>query len=192
MAVIRTSTKSLTSRARIVGAAVLVLLLSPLFTLSLHAQKDKDPLNDDEVDQIRELRDQPVQRIKLYLKFIEDRIATIKQLGANPKAEDRKAELRAKLEEFTRLSDELQDNLDTFDEAHADIRKALKDVVPASEKWPAVLNQAAPDPTYDFSRKTALDAAQSTSEQAKKLLDSQQKYFAEHKDEANKNGTGPG
>jgi hypothetical protein len=174
---------------RSVSAKCAVLLL--LLAHPLMAQKDRDPLNDNEVDQIRELRNQPVPRIKLYLKFIEDRIAAIKEIGPNPKAEDRKAALRARLEEFTRLSDELQDNLDTFDEAHADIRKALKDLVPASAKWPDVLNQAAADPAYDFSRKTALEAAMSTSDQAKKLLESQQKYFAEHKDEAGKNGTGP-
>jgi hypothetical protein len=188
----RNLAKTLTSMTPILPATFLALLLSPFCSPALHAQKDKDPLNDNEVDQIREVRDQPVQRIKLYQKFIEERIATIKQIGPNPKAEDRKAELRAKLDEFTRLSDELQDNLDTFDDAHADIRKALKDLVPASAKWPDVLKQAAPDQTYDFSRETALDAAQSTSDQAKQLLESQQKYFAEHKDEANKNGTGPG
>ena len=154
-------------------------------------QQSKDPLSDAESDQIAEVRDQPVARIKLYQKFIEQRIAAIKDLGANPRAEDRKAELRARFEEFTRLSDELQDNLDTFDEAHADIRKALKDLVPASAKWPEVLKQAVPDQAYDFSRMTALDAAQSTSDEARKLLESQNKYFAEHKDEAGKNGTGP-
>ena len=159
--------------------------------IATSGQQDKDPLTDAESDQIAELRDQPVARIKLYQKFIEQRITAIKDLGPNPKAADRKAELRARYEEFTRLSDELQDNLDTFDEAHADIRKALKDLVPASAKWPEILKQAAPDPTYDFSRKTALDAAESTSDQAKELLQSQTKYFAEHKDEANKNGTGP-
>lgn len=154
-------------------------------------QNNKDPLSGAESDQIAEVRDQPVARIKLYQKFIEQRINTIKDLGANPKAEDRKAQLRAQYEEFTRLSDELQDNLDTFDEAHADIRKALKDLVPAAEKWPDILKVAAPDPAYDFSRKTALDAAESASDQAKKLYDAQLKYFAQHKDEAGKNGTGP-
>ena len=154
-------------------------------------QQNRDPLSQSESDQIAELRDEPVPRIKLYQKFIEQRISAIKDLGTNPKAEDRKAQLRARFEEFTRLSDELQDNLDTFDAAHADIRKALKDLVPASAKWPEILKQAAPDPAYDFSRKTALEAAQSTSDQAKELLDSQTKYFAEHKDEAGKNGTGP-
>ncbi len=154
-------------------------------------QNNKDVLNDQESDQIAELRDQPVQRIKLYQKFIQQRVDAIKDLGANPRAEDRKAQLRARYEEFTRLSDELQDNLDTFDEAHADLRKALKDLVPATEKWPDVLKVAAPDPTYDFSRKTALDAAESTSDQAKKLYEEQQKYFAEHKNEGGKNGLGP-
>lgn len=171
--------------------AIAALLLIPALWTALYAQRNRDPLNQDEIDQVRELRDQPVARIKLYQKFIQQRIDEIKELGAHPQAEDRKAALRAKLEEFTRLSDELQDNLDTFDEAHADIRKALKDLIAASAKWPDVLNQAAPDPTYDFSRKTALDAAESTSDEAKKLLESEQKYFTEHKDEANKNGTGP-
>ena len=156
------------------------------------AQKNKDVLTPAESDQVAELRDQPVQRVKLYQKFIQQRVDAIKDLGANPKAEDLKAQLRARYEEFTRLSDELQDNLDTFDEAHADLRKALKDLVPAAEKWPDVLKVASPDSSYDFSRKTALDAAESTSEQAKKLYDQQLKYFAEHKEQANKNGTGPG
>jgi hypothetical protein len=175
----------------ILRSCILLVLPALLCPLPLHAQKDKDPLNENEVDQIRELRDQPVQRIKLYQKFIEDRIATIKQIGPNPKAEDRKAVLRSKLEEFTRLADELQDNLDTFDEAHADIRKALKELVPISAKWPDIISQTGSDPVYEFPRKTALDSAQSTSEQTKKLMESQTKYFAEHKDEANKNGTGP-
>jgi hypothetical protein len=154
-------------------------------------QNNKDPLSEQESDQIAEVRDQPVARIKLYQKYIQQRIDAIKDLGANPKAADLKAQLRARYEEFTRLSDELQDNLDTFDQAHADIRKALKDLVPATEKWPDVLKAAAPDSAYDFSRRTALDAAESTSDTAKKLYDEQLKYFAEHKDQAGKNGTGP-
>jgi hypothetical protein len=174
-----------------VGLPVVAAPWGPPGVVPEAQQQNKDPLSQSESDQIAELRDQPVARIKLYQKFIEQRISAIKDLGSNPKAADRKAELRARLEEFTRLSDELQDNLDTFDSAHADIRKALKDLVPASAKWPDILKQAAPDPAYDFSRTMALDAALSTSDLTKKLMDSQTKYFAEHKDEAGKNGTGP-
>lgn len=176
-----------------VFSAILALLLltGTVSVLPLHAQRHKDPLSEQESDQIADLRDQPNQRIKLYQKFLQQRIDEIKAIGPNPAGDDRKADLRNKYEEFTRISDELQDNLDTFDEAHADIRKALKDLVPATAKWPEVLKQAAPDRTYDFSRKTALNAAQSTSDEAKQIYESQKKYFVEHKDEAGKNGTGP-
>lgn len=178
---------------RILSRFLAVALLASPFLVDtlLHAQRNKDPLSDQEADQIAEARDQPNERIKLYQKYVQQRIDAIKALGPSPSADDRKADLRAKYEEFTRLCDELQDNLDTFDEAHADIRKALKDLVPAAAKWPEVLNQATPDRTYDFSRKTALDAAQSTSDEAQKTYESQKKYFAEHKDEAGKNGRGP-
>ncbi|HTV05869.1 MAG TPA: hypothetical protein VME86_10925 [Acidobacteriaceae bacterium] len=175
--------------AQILAALVLAI---PFFCVPmLHAQRNQDPLTPQESDEIANLRDQPNQRIKLFQKFIQERIDAIKAIGPNPQEEDLKTELRAKYEEFTRLSDELQDNLDTFDDAHADIRKALKDLLPAAEKWPTILKEAAPDRTYDFSRETALDSAQSTSDQAKQLYDSQVKYFKNHKHESGTNGTGP-
>jgi hypothetical protein len=168
-----------------------LLLTGPLLPVTLHAQRNKDPLTDAEADQIAELRDQPNERIKLYQKFIQARVDTINLLGHYPSSDDMKTQLRTKYEEFTSICDELDDNLNTFDEAHADIRRALKDLVPAAAQWPNVLSQATPDRAYDFSRKTALDSAQSTSQDAKEIFESQKKYFAEHKDEAGKNGTGP-
>lgn len=167
------------------------LLVLPVLVLPARAQSQKDPLNDDEVDQVRELGDRPNERIKLFAKFIEQRITAIKQLTAEKTAENRSAQLRAKIEEFTRLADELQDNLDTYDQQHADIRKALKELVPQSAKWLPVLDQPGPDPNYDFARKTAVEAAKSVSDQLKELQKDQEKYFAEHKDQAGKNGTGP-
>jgi hypothetical protein len=166
------------------------LLLLPLARHAA-AQAQKDPLNDDEVDQVREFGDRPNDRIKLYAKFIEQRVTAIKQLSTDKRPDSRSAELRAKIEEFTRLVDELQDNLDTYDGQHADVRKALKDLVPESEKWEAALRMPPSDPNYEFSRKTAIEAAQSISEQTKTLQRDQEKYFAEHKDQGGKNGTGP-
>jgi hypothetical protein len=64
-------------------------------------------------------------------------------------------------------------------------------LVPESDKWEAVLHQPSPDQGYDFARKTAIEAAKSVSDQVKDIQKSQEKYFAEHKDEAGKNGTGP-
>ena len=83
----------------------------------------------------------PNERIKLFAKFIEQRITAIKQLSTDRNVQYRSPLLRAKIEEFTRLVDELQDNLDTYDSEHADVRKALKDLVPQSDKWEPVLRE---------------------------------------------------
>lgn len=145
------------------------------------AQAQKDPLNDEEVDQIREVADQPMERVKLYMKFIEQRISAIKQMSSDPHVQEKPAKLRSLMEEFTRLADELQDNLDNYEDTHSDIRKSLKELSAASARWPEVLNTPPADRSYDFSRKTALEAAQSANEQATKLLDEQTKYFADKK-----------
>ena len=171
--------------------AALLLAISLFSSPMLHAQRERDPLTSQEADEIANLRDQPDARIKLFQKFIQQRIDAIKAIGPSPHEEDLKTNLRAKYQEFTRLSDELQDNLDTFDEAHADIRKSLKDLVRDSAKWPAILKEAAPDRVYDFSRETALDSVQSTIDQANQLYGSQVKYFKTHKHERGSNGTGP-
>jgi hypothetical protein len=170
------------------------LLLAAGLAPHLRAQQNQtpDPLTDTEIEEIRDNAIHPIDRIKLYMKYIDQRIGEIKQLASDSKINNRKPQLRAKLDEFTRLCDELQDNLDTYDAAHADLRKALKDLVPASAKWPDVLNLGSADPTYDFSRKTALAAAQSVIDASKQMQTEQDKYFADHKDERNKNGTGPG
>lgn len=169
-----------------------LFLITPFFTVPLHAQRNRDPLSDQEADQVANLRDRPNDRIKLFQKFLQERIDSIKSIGPDPATDDRKADLRAKYQEFTHITDELQDNLDTFDQAHADIRKSLKDLVPATAKWVAVLNKPTPGGEFDdFSRKTALEAAQSANDEAEKLYKSQKEYFDKHKDERGKNGTGP-
>ena len=168
-----------------------LFLITPFLPITLHAQRNHDPLTDQESDQVANLRDKPNDRIKLFQKFLQERIDSIKAIGPDPATDDRKADLRAKYEEFTHITDELQDNLDTFDQAHADIRKSLKDLIPATAKWTQVLNQSSGDSTEDFARKTALDSAQSTSDEAKQLYKSQEQYFKEHKGERGKNGTGP-
>lgn len=175
------------------ACAALAILFSgmwqPLY--AAHAQAAQDTLSPAQVDQVRELGNRPADRIKLYLKFVDDRLAAIQALTPDSKENDRPTELRSRYEEFTRLTDELSDNIDTYDGDHADIRKALHAVVQDSAKWAAVLKAPAPDATYDFARTVALDAEESTVEQANKLLASEQAYFSTHKKEAGKNGKAP-
>jgi predicted nuclease with TOPRIM domain len=172
-------------------ACCLILLLAAGSAVRLCAQEDQDPLSPDEVQEIRDNAIHPNERIKLYLKFLEERLTEIRQVAGDADVAHRKAQIRDKLEEFTHLCDELQDNMDTYDAAHADIRKSLKELVAASSKWPADLRAAGTDPSYDFSLKTAQDAAQSAADEAKQLSTEQDAYFQAHKDERHKNGNGP-
>jgi hypothetical protein len=161
------------------------------FAGSAICQSKRDPLNDEEVDQVREVADQPVERVKLYMKFISQRTDAIQEMVGDTKIQNKPMKFHTLLEEYTRLVDELQDNLDSYEETHSDVRKALKELVPASERWLAILNKPPPDQSYDFSRKTALEAGQSLVDQAKRLQSDQEKWFAAHKHDKNTGDYGP-
>ncbi|MGD0366662.1 MAG: hypothetical protein ABSA94_04345 [Acidobacteriaceae bacterium] len=177
--------------SRRIACFLLFLMFGAGFATRLHAQDSSDPLTEDEVQQIRDNKTNPNERIKLYMKFIDERLDAIKQLAGPGKSADEKAQVRARFEEFTHLCDELQDNLDTYDAAHADIRKSLKELVADTAKWPAALNAAGTDPSYDFPYKTAVEAAQSATDEARQMSISQDVYFDIHKKERGKTGTGP-
>jgi hypothetical protein len=166
-------------------------LVGCVCTASLAQSKQPDPLSSGQVDQIRELGDRPVDRIKLLLQFIDDRLAAVKEMTPDSIENNRPEQMRQSLQAFTALTDELADNIETYDGDHADIRKALRLVVADSAKWAAVLKTPAPDSAYDFERTTALDATQASIEQAQTLLLSEEKYFAAHKKEAGGNGRAP-
>ncbi len=167
------------------------LLLCAAVPGQVLGQKTRDPLSSGQADQVRELGTKPVDRIKLYLKFVNERAAAIRELTSNAGENNRPAELRARYEEFTRLTDELAENIDTYDNDKADIRKALRPVLSDCAKWPLVLKGPPPNPTYDFARRTALAAAASLTEHTQKLHAAEEAYFAQHKDQLGGNGRAP-
>jgi 1,2-phenylacetyl-CoA epoxidase PaaB subunit len=156
-------------------------LLIFLVTIPVWAQSQKDPLTEAETEDLREYADRPPERVKLYLKYIDQRITAIHQIAHDADKSGQDDRVRTLIEEFTRLVDEFQDNLDVYSSTHADIRKILKEVIETSGKWPGVLQEPPADKVYDFPRKTALDAAESMNDEAKKMLTEQDKYFAELK-----------
>jgi hypothetical protein len=164
-------------------ATIGLLFGNMLFAHTLFAQDKDDPLTEAQVDQLREVADQPAERVKLYMQFIAQRTDALAEMTGDTRIQQKPPKIRQLLIEYTRLVDELQDNLDNYDEIHADIRKPLKDLVPASSKWLDIVNKPPADPVYDFPRKTAADAGQSLVEQATKLQADQIKYFAEQKKE---------
>jgi exonuclease VII large subunit len=159
----------------------LAMLLLAAMSVPLAAQSTQDPLTNDQAEQVRDTGDKPIERVKLYMKFIEERTAEIHKLATDPRAQSPNSRLHNLMEEFTRLADELQDNLETYSEEHADMRKTLKELVDHTAKWKTSLQEPKASADYDFARKTALDTADSTTELAQKMLDEQEKYFASHK-----------
>jgi hypothetical protein len=175
---------ALASRPRIphkFGFSLLALLFLAAFARLALAQDKDDPLTEAQVDKLRETGDDPPERIKLYMEFIAQRTDAIAEMVDDTRIQNKPPKIRRLLQEYTRLVDELQDNLDNYDETHADIRKALKELVPASKKWLDTVNKPPPDPVYDFPRKTAADASAGLVEQVTKLQTDLDKYFAEQK-----------
>jgi DNA-binding ferritin-like protein len=162
-------------------AATIVCLLLTVGTL--FAQSRRDPLTERQIEDVREAGDQPLERIKLFVGYVDERAKEIHSINADRGAQNKPGRLHNLYDEFTRLSDELQDNMDNFNEQHADLRKVLKEIVDKTGEWTTVLNEPPSNPQYDFMRKSSLDANQSAHETAVQMLADEVKYFAEKKKE---------
>jgi gas vesicle protein len=154
-----------------------------LFVAPSHGQRSRDPLTPNQEEQVRAVADQPNERVKLYIKFIEDRTEAIHHAVVRPAMQHPGAAIHDNIEDFTRLVDELQDNLDAYDESHSDVRKGLKYLLEHLSKWPAALDEPPGSPDYDFVRKSAQDAVGNMKQSATELLKSQEEYFGKHKAE---------
>ena len=157
------------------------LLLAMTASCPVWAQSKKDPLTDQQIEDVREAGDQPLKRIKLFVGYVDDRSTEIHELSKTLTAQNREVRIHTLYEEFTRLEDDLQDNMDAFDEQHADLRKALKEIVDKSGAWTTVLNEPKPSEQYDFARKSALDSNQSLHDGAVQMLAEEEKYIADQK-----------
>src|SRR3954462_8349421 len=103
---------------------VAVAFLAFFSCLFASGQRKRDPLTDQETDQIREQALNPQKRFHLYVTFAKARLSSIDQLRADPKmAQGRGQKIRELLEDFVSLVDETEDNLDDYRERKADLIK---------------------------------------------------------------------
>lgn len=116
---------------------LLMLLLCAALTLPTASAKGKrDPLTAAEIDQLREVTQEPAKRIKLIVKFARARMLAIEQLRSDPKlAGERGKQLHDLLEDFDVIADELDRNLDMYSRQRSDLRKPLKEVIEAYTEW---------------------------------------------------------
>ncbi len=123
--------------------ALLALLLT-LAALPMFAQRSqRDPLNQKEVDELRDTNQEPDKRLPLIVKFARERLDAALAARSNPKlaAADRTAAIRSSLQDFLSIYDELSDNLDMYTDQKEDLRKPLKMVIAGDGEFRVKLNQ---------------------------------------------------
>jgi hypothetical protein len=122
------------------GARLRVILgLVLLIFLPLCAQRRRDPLNNLEINQLRDAMLDPNERLKLYVKFSRDRMNKLEQMRSDPKATERARQTHDMLEDFLAVYDELNDNVDMYVGRKDDIRKPLKLIIEADTEFQAKL-----------------------------------------------------
>ena len=162
-------------------AAILACLL---VAAPAHPQKEKrEPLSESQIEKIREAGIDPNERITLYTKFLDEHAETIKGLTNRVRSDARAHRLDGELQDFTSVMDELGSNLDVYSERKADIRKALKPLTEASQRWLGMLRALAGEPAFDLSRKEAIESAEDLADDSKRMENEQTEYFNLHKDE---------
>jgi hypothetical protein len=166
----------------------IALSLGLLLALPLCAQH-RDPLNQLEIDQLRDAMLEPDTRLKLYVKFARDRMTTLEQMRANPKTTDRPRQTHDMLEDFLAVYDELNDNIDMYVGRRDDIRKPLKLVIEADTEFQAKLRaikdsantDAAEAKQYEFVLTNAIDAVDSSADEHRKTVAEVDEYMKRKK-----------
>ncbi|HKN20846.1 MAG TPA: hypothetical protein VJX73_05490 [Terracidiphilus sp.] len=162
----------------------LISLFCLLWSAPLAAQKQKrEPLTEKQQDQIEEAGIDPVARVDLYVKFLNDYCDTIKGLITRAKSAARSRRIDDELEDFAALMDELGDNLDVFSQRKADLRKSLKGLNESIQRWQGVLRDLPSEPGFELSLKEAIDSTNDLTDQAREITADQETYFTAHPDE---------
>jgi hypothetical protein len=165
---------------RCVASIVACLLIAA----PLPAQIEKrEPLTEAQIEQIREAGVFPDDRVKLYTQFLNEHADVIKGLSSRAKSAARGRRLDGELQDLTALMDEFASNLDVYSDRHADIRKSLKPLPAATQRWLTILRALAGEPAFDLARKEAIESGEDLADQATRLLREQTEYFDLHKDE---------
>jgi septal ring factor EnvC (AmiA/AmiB activator) len=161
----------------ILGVCCILALAAPLVA------QHRDPLNEAESDQLREVAQEPYKRLKLMIKFASERLDTVEAAQKDTQARGRGQRVHDALQDFRELVDELDDNIDDFSQKQSDLRKALNEVVAAESSFDTRLKEikaAAEDPKsadeykmYSFALQDAMEAVSLSLEDAKKTLDDQ-------------------
>jgi septal ring factor EnvC (AmiA/AmiB activator) len=153
------------------------LLLAPA-----PAQTKRDPFTKLEIDQLRDTAQEPDLRLKLYVAFARARLTALDQARTDPKSTDRAAATHDGIQDFLDVYDELNENIDTYVDRKADLRKILKIVIDADTEFQAKLRALRDDATakkeetqqYEFLLTNSLETLDSSAQDHRQLLTEQE------------------
>lgn len=163
------------------------LVVSSLAAPVESQHKERDPLTDAEVDQMREAADYPSKRLELLVKFARERIFEIESAQGETPGSAKTKEMHDLLQDFISILDEIEDNIDMYSSHNADMRKGLKLVIEADSEWQLKLRQikekSPPDELqqYSFVLINATDTVGDSATTARETLQQQNKLAAEKK-----------
>jgi chromosome segregation ATPase len=163
-------------------------LFSLLLLSTGWAERRRDPLTPLEIDQLRDTAQEADLRLKLYVKFARARLDALQQARSDPKAADRGQQTHDHLQDFLDVYDELNENVDTFADRKADIRKVLKMIIESDTEFQAKLRalkdsaSARPEEAkqYEFLLANVLDTLDTSTQDHRQLL-TEQEEAAKHK-----------
>ncbi len=142
--------------------------------------RQRDPLTQEEIDQLREVALEPEKRLKLLADFARVRLTAIEQARTQEKSDaDSPRALHDLMENFLAVYDELDDNISMYEDRKADLRKALKPVLAADSEFHARIeglqhNLTAEERTEcDFVMSSIVEAVTTGTIEHKKLLEEQ-------------------
>lgn len=165
-----------------------LLIAAPLWT----QVRDRDPLTEKEVDQLRETAIEPEKRLQLMVDFTRARMTSVDQLRSDPKAgKDRGKKIHDLLEDVGSLVDEIDDNVENYNERNADLRKPLKQIVQMDSEFQSKLRElraymddpknTAEADDYKFAVEDVTESINQSADSTRKLLDEQNTKFAQKK-----------
>jgi hypothetical protein len=155
----------------------------------LGAERQRDPLNPLEIDQLRDAMLDSDARLKLYVQFSRDRMTKLEQMRNDPKATERARQTHDMLEDFLAVYDELNDNIDMYVGRKDDIRKPLKVVIEADTEFQSRLRaiknsvntNASEASQFEFVLTDALDTVDSSADDHRKTVAAVEEYMKKKK-----------
>ncbi len=168
----------------IIGLVVFALLLFSV----CYGQSKRDPLTPLEVSQLRDQAQDADLRMKLFVQFARQRLDAIDKVRSDPKVTDHAAATHDALQDFLDVYDEMNDNVDAFEDQKTDFLKGLKAIIEADVEFQAKLRALQDSGTsnkddvkiYEFLLQSALQTVDESAKDHRELL-AQQEEAAKHK-----------